>query len=431
MRKIIVLSVVLALAAGAAFAEVSVGAAVQAGATAVQGSSKGGSKLVTSGFNGGRLQGDYTNDEGTFGASTKIWIGDYEHWANTFAYAWWKPVSQIRVFGGRNSFGEFGINYIVGWGWHASDAEDYVAYNGYGFTRSSWAYSGWDATGFALTLAPVTGLAINVAVPYGTEEKEAEDVYKNIVGQLTYDIASVGQIGLTYDSGAGYTDGPEPKNGTYLKESDGSFVNSGTSTWASGSKPADAAVVITEPIAGDPVEDPGIIYAQFHLTAVQNLDLNIGLKYTLAGKAKKGNATDKTTYTPPINAGLGLNYTISDTIGVKARLAAAFAGSTKTGDTTTDDPLHLGFDVMPYFDLSILKLFLNLGVEFTAEQEGTADSQVFAWYFNPYITKSAGSATFYAGFQLYSDGGPYDKDEKKNKDAVITWAVPVGLQLTF
>jgi hypothetical protein len=145
------------------------------------------------------------------------------------------------------------------------------------------------------------------------------------------------------------------------------------------------------------------------------------LKYTLGGTLEKG-AAEK-TYAEPIYAGFGLNYNVSDTIGVKARLAAAFAGSTKTGDVTTDDLFRLGFDVMPCFDLNILKLFLNIGVDFTAEQKGVADSQVFAWYVNPYITKAAGNATVYAGFKLDSNG--------KAKDAVITWAVPIGVQINF
>ncbi|MHB9293483.1 hypothetical protein Holit_02607 [Hollandina sp. SP2] len=382
MKKLIAISLALTLVAGAAFAEVAIGGLIQAGATVISGSNAEDSVLGASGWNSGRLQGTYTNDEGTFGAHVKVNAAD-EWWANSFTYAWWKPISQIRVFGGKNPFGEFGINYIVGWGWHASDAEDFVAYNGYGFTRTAWSYAGWDTTGFALTLTPIDGLAINLAVPYGGYGTEAAEIYNHTIAQAVYNFTDVGELGITYTSGGGYRDWQTPPPGSNI--------------------------------------DPGMVRAQFYLTAVEHLQLNIGLKYTLGGTTGEGAA--ETTYVQPITAGFGLNYNISDTIGVKARLAAGFAGSTKVGGVTTDIPLRLGFDVMPYFDLSILKLFLNLGVDFTAKEKDVEDSQIFVWYLNPYITKSVGGSTFYAGFQLYSDG--------KAKDAVISWGIPVGIQIGF
>jgi hypothetical protein len=394
MKKLIAISLVLTLVAGAAFAELTVGGAIGAGANVVSGSSAKDSVLGAGPTNShwGRLQGTYANDEGTFGAHVKI-AAMNEWWANPFAFAWWKPISQIRVFGGANPFGEFGINYIVGWGWHASDAEDYVAYNGYGFTRSAWSYAGWDVAGFALTLAPVEGLAINVAVPYErANTTEAAEIYNHTVAQVTYDIANVGQIAVTYQSGAGYRN------------------------WDT---------------SGGITNDPGSISAQFYLSGVQNLQLNIGLKYIFAGETEV--ATVKTTYTPPIAAGFGLNYNVSDTIGVKARLAAGFAGATETADVTTTDGTYynfkLGFDLMPYFDLSILKLFLNLGIEYNDEQKKGDNVEVdsaFGWYFNPYITKSVGGGTFYAGFQLASDGY-----EDANEDIPIKWSIPIGIQVGF
>jgi hypothetical protein len=384
MKKLIAISLVLMLAASAAFAELTISGNINAGATVISGSSAEDSVLGAEGFHAGRLEGTYANDEGSFGAHVKISAAD-TWWANPFAYVWWKPNSLIRVFGGVNPFGEFAINYIVGWGWHANDAEDYVAFNSTnGFVRDAWSFGGWGSAGFALTLTPIDGLAINVAVPYEAKAGEAAEVYNHMVGQLVYDLTDIGQIGITYSSGAGYRNWP----------------------------------------AGAETNDPGIVRAQFYLTAVQNLQLNIGLKYTFAGDIEVGSV--KTTYTPPIYAGFGLNYNVSDTIGVKARLAAGFAGSTKVGDVTTDKPLQLGFDLMPYFDLSILKLYLNLGIEYTDKTKDVDNSEVFAWYVNPYITKSVGGGTFYAGLKLSSDGIK-DADDK----TTIGWSVPIGIQIGF
>jgi hypothetical protein len=411
MKKLIAISIVLTLAVSAAFAEVTVGGFARAGATIISGNSSEDSVLEAAGAHEARLEGTYINDEGTFGAHLKISAGtDTATWwlaqQGQFAYVWWKPNSLIRVFGGVNPFGEFGINYIVGWGWHASDAEDLVAYNGYGFTRSAWAYAGWDDFGgFALTLTPIDGLAINVVVPYerAAVNKEAAEIYNHIIGQVTYDLTDIGQIGVTYTSGAGYRDWP---------------VSGGTN-------------------------DPSAVRAQFYLTAVQNLQLNIGLKYTFAGDIGEG--ASKTTYTPPLTAGFGLNYNVSDTFGVKARLAAGFNGSNKAENadavyTADYYNLKLGFDVMPYFDLSILKLFLNLGIEFsdrtydptTKAEIGDAES-TFGWYANPYITKSIGGGTFYAGFKLYSDGVKYKGTVVNVTDGktTINWSVPIGMQVGF
>jgi hypothetical protein len=414
MKKLFAISLILAIAATAAFAEVTVGGQAGIGVTVISGNDGKDSVLGVNSFapetangnwgqgGGGRIDATYANDEGSFGAFVRVKPLEGYASGTDRVFAWWQPLSALKLTLGVDGNGQFGLQYIVGWGWHANDAEDFVAWHGYGFTRSGWSFGGFSDFGAVLTLTPIDGLAINVAVPY-KKSTEATEVYNHMIGQLTYNIADVGEIGVTYTSGAGYRDWPI----TTIKDDQDNVISTTYGT-----------------------NDPGAVYAQFYLTAIQNLQLNIGLKYTLGGTI--GGGVTEVTYAKPIGAGFGLNYNISDTIGVKARLAASFAGSTKSGDTTINDPLKLGFDVMPYFDLSILKLFLNLGIEYTAEREqpNTAgkvekveDSQIFKWYVNPYITKSVGGGTFYAGFQLYSDGAA--------KDAVIGWGVPIGIEIGF
>jgi hypothetical protein len=413
MKKLIAISIVLTLAASVAFAELTVGGQVGIGVTVISGNSDD-APLGVGASGGGRIDAVYANDEGSFGAFVRVKpLNAYDSGTDR-VFAWWQPLSQLKLTLGVDGNGQFGINYIVGWGWHANDAEDFVALNGYGNTRNAWSYGGFGDLGAVLTLTPIDGLAINVAVPYNKSTK-AEDTYNHITGQLTYNITDIGEIGVTYVSGAGYR-GFEAKGGTW------SYVNDWDNSTEHGMEWKESTIS---------QQDPGAIHAQFYLTAVQNLQLNIGAKYTFAGDIGEG--TSKTTYTPAIAAGFGLNYNVSDTIGVKARLFANFIGSEKTGDVTINDPLKLGFDLMPYFDLSILKLFLNLGIEYADKTEWIEpgktevtkkdDSQIFSWYVNPYITKSAGGGTFYAGFQLSSNGAA--------KDAVISWGVPIGIQIGF
>jgi hypothetical protein len=425
MKKLFAISLILAIAASAAFAELTIGGTAGYGVTVIKGDNSDDSVpgVGTAGPTG-RLQAVYANDEDSFGALVRVQtIGDAGR-----IFAWWQPLSQLKLTLGKDGNGQFGLEQIVGWGWNAGAGDYGVGYSG-AVSRGDWSAGGFGDYGATLALTPITGLAINVAVPYD-KSKEAPEVYNHISGQLIYNIADVGEIGVTYKSGAGYRNwGPTAQSGTYVD------ANGAYQPWAPDKELPDDATAIKEPVKGDTTKDPGVVYAQFYLTAIQNLQLNIGGKYTLGGTIEDA-AGVKTTYTPAIKAGFGVNYNISDTIGVKARLGAGFAGKTEVENKeAVNAPFELGFDVMPYFDLGILKLSLNLGVEYVAEKEQlnvagkvekVKDSQVFAWFVNPYITKSVGGGTFFAGFQLYSDGVK-DSDDK----TTIKWGVPIGIEVGF
>ncbi|MDR0584959.1 MAG: hypothetical protein LBG57_11530 [Treponema sp.] len=407
MKKFIALSLVLALAVGAVFAELKIGGQAGIGVTAVSGTSEDDSVLgagISDTATGGRIEAVYSNDPGSFGALVRVKPLEGLVTGTDRVFAWWQPLPQVKLTLGKDGNGQFALNYLVAATYHHFQAEDYVAYGGYGMTRFAWSYVGFTDLGAALTLTPLKGLAINVGVPYDKSE-EAEEVYKHTTGQVTYDIADVGQIGVTFVGGAGYS-------------------------W--------------DTTNSRPVTDPSAVYAQFYLTAIKPLQLNVGLKYSFPGDfdmpaGPAGSLEVKAAY--PIAAGFGLNYNISNTIGVKARLAAAFAGSQeRSNGVTVDEPLRLGFDLMPYFDLGFLRLFLNTGIGYTAEtaNPGTGnkidDSQVFSWYINPYITKSVGPSIFYVGFQLYSDGSKVDVSNPMipvDKDPIIGWAIPLGIQVFF
>jgi hypothetical protein len=404
MKKLFAISLILVIAASAAFAEVTVGGTAGYGVTVIKGDNSDGSVPgVGKAGPTGRIDAVYENDEGSFGALVRVQtIGDAGR-----IFAWWQPLSVLKLTLGKDGNGQYGREKIEGWSWTGAAGDEGVGYTGYQYAHNAWSAGGFGDFGATLSLTPIDGLAINVMVPY-EKSTEAAEVYNHMTGQLTYDIADVGEIGVTYKSGAGYRNWGTLGTidiGAYSELFGQNFpVTTGTN-------------------------DPGAVYAHFYLTAIQNLKLNIGLKYTFAGTIEPAPST-KLTLTPPINAGFGLDYNISDTIGVKAVLLARVAGSVKLGDVTTDIPLNLGFDVMPYFDLSILKLYLNLGVDYTAKIKDADNSQVFAWFVNPYITKSVGGGTFFAGFQLYSDGKELDSTGTK-KDPTISWAVPIGIEIGF
>jgi hypothetical protein len=406
MKKLFAISLILVIAASAAFAEVTVGGTAGYGVTVIKGDNSDGSVPgVTKAGPTGRIDAVYANDEGSFGALVRV---DSNAKPASRIFAWWQPLSQLKLTLGGDGNGQFGREKIEGWSWTGAAGDEGVGYTTYQYTHNVWSAPGFSKFGATLALTPIDGLAINVMIPYEKADEKAAEVYNQMTGQLTYNFADVGELGVTYKSGAGYRDWGTLGTidiGVYSDLFNQSFpVTTGTN-------------------------DPGAVYAHFYLTAIQSLKLNIGLKYTFGGTIESAPST-KLTLTPPINAGFGLDYNISDTIGVKAVLLARVAGSVKIGDVTTDIPLNLGFDVMPYFDLSILKLYLNLGVDYTAKIKDVDNSQVFAWYVNPYITKSVGGGTFFAGFQLYSDGKELDSTGTK-KDPTISWGVPIGSEVGF
>ena len=443
MKKLIAISVVFVLLASAAFADVTVGAYSAFGVTVASGSSVEDSDVTTSFGGSANITVSGSNDDGTFGglvranASTPWYQNDWEkpYWTTAagFAYAWWKPIDQFKFQVGYNPDGDFPVNYIVGWGFHASDAEDIVAYNGYGFTRGAVFYGGFADLGSVITITPIEGLAINLGIPFGgvpagaSSEggywegyaEQAEDgswgkwhgddgntsavlgnVFSKLHAQISYDIAGVGLAALSYTGGLGYV------------KAEDSFQTAG----------------------GFPVDiiDPGALYANFYLTSIAGLGLNLGLKFTFPIETEA-----KVKINSPIAAGFGVSYSDGDAFGVKSRLAATFGGSKQADgvDVVFDDPLVLGIDIMPYYDLGIMTFFFNAGLEIHAgntelKNKGITvrekSDDVISWYINPFIAKAVGGGTFFAGVQIASDGS---KDAKDN--AIITWAIPVGIVFGF
>jgi hypothetical protein len=399
MKKFFVALFALALIAGNAFAEVTWGGAIQEGVKAAMSSTKKDSDIwAERSVHQGKLWATFANEEDTFGAYARV-QGNDSAAAFSHVYGWWQPISQLKLTLGKNPDGQFGVNYIVGWSFHAAPG-DYVVSST--FEHGAWAKGGFGDFGATLSIKPMEGLAINLAIPYTAAEKDkqfkAAEQYNHIQAQVVYTISNIGEIAVSFTG----------SNNRLTIDS----ANSSSKDWNKAFK-----------------RDANAIYGQFYLTAVENLSLNVGLKYTLpvSGKNLLWTASGQSTafdgtWNEPIAAGFAADYAVSDTFGVKARFGAAFAGSVKTGDVTSDIPFAMSFEAMPYVDLSILKLFVTLGANYTADSEGGDDDSSFKWHFNPYITKAAGGGTFFAGFYVNGEG---------DKDNTIKWGIPLGLEVSF
>ena len=442
MKKLIAISVVFVLLASAAFADVTIGGLAHGQAVLASGSSVEDTDPMSGGWHQGRLYGSFTNDEGTFGAYVRVQSNATWWQPAAFAYSWWQPIPQVKLQVGQDFDGAIARDFLVGWGYNWNDAEDYVASAGYsyinGLGRSTGFYGGWDVAGSLLTLSPIDGLAVNLAIPFGGGT--TEDMFKKLVAQITYNIDGVGEAAFTFQSGLGYEFIPswQEEVGTgFVNVNPGTGVVTPGQLWDGN----DIEIPVYGGWVGGPIEDPSKIYLSFFLTALDGMAVNIGLAYTLPYQVKYTNWQGSFDYTvnSPIEIGLGfaMNQWSSEAFRLNARIGAALGGSKvhKGVDTAFDDPLELGLSIMPSYDVGPFIFYFNVGIGLTAEttelkEKGMvirpkADS-VFGWYVNPYITKSVGGGTFFAGVTLESDGSKDAKDK-----AIITWAVPIGLQVAF
>ncbi|MDR0558271.1 MAG: hypothetical protein LBG43_10500 [Treponema sp.] len=397
MKKFFVVLLTLALVAGGVSAQTTVSGGVGYKWTVVEGSSEENSDLKTGyGVVSPQITLTASNEEKTFGG--RLRLGAQQDWgAGHYAYAWWKPLDFLRLKFGVDGDGEWGRTDIVAWGFHAG-AQDYVAgdpankyYDGV-FDKPF--FGGFGGFGLWTSFTLIPNLAVNLAAPYpdstlgpnattaASASGIAKDIYNQIKLNITYAFSGAGTLSLAYESDSGKPD------------------------------------------------HTGKISASFLVTAISGIQINAGAKYTLPAEQTTGGVKTVSNY--PVALGLGFTYSDGGDFGVKARLASEFAGSTKTGGTDpVETPFTLSFAVMPYYNLGIFTAYLNLGLDALTGAKKNGEDLHFGWYVNPYLVKTIGPGTIYAGFQLKGDPKKKTGSTTEYDGFTITWAVPAGISYSF
>jgi hypothetical protein len=407
MKKLIAIAVVFVLAVGVAFA-VEVGVMVIGSITPIQGTSEDGSDVTVDGsFGKIRLSASAENEDGNFGGwfryeaftgiypeiqnwSGKPWEDDPLNMIRAHGLVWWKPLDILKVQFGANPDGHWGMDGVTRWAFY-QNANEVVAKESY----SEMAFTGgFGRTGLFLELTPIEPLAINVAIPFIADMGErAVDVYKKLFGQVSYQIGDIGKVGVSYQ-------------GELHR-----FETSGA----------------------DPAASK--LYAYFGLTAIENLGIDLGVRYYLpikSGVAYDANGDDydigwTVTRSKPVGLGLGVNFTTGQ-LGIKARVRGEFAGTTvnRNNDNATekDDAVFVA-DLLPSFAINDkVSAYLDTGLMMTKREE--FDAKV-GWHIMPYVSVKA-VGEFYAGLRFESEG----KDIGNNTpDAVVQWSVPLGMIFSF
>jgi len=399
MKKLIAISVVFALVAGVAFA-VDVSGTVFGHVNVLQGDTGDDSKVTAGGgMDRTRIDGSGETGDGDFGGYIRAQA--FTDFTIDSAYAWWKPLDQFKLIIGGFSDAFWGKEGVTGWMFNQMPYDSSVAINPGIWCGPYWGSSvflpggggeGWNAPmhnryvffegfqyyGAALEITPADIATINIGIPFidTPRGEEAADVFKAAVAQVSLNL-DFGNIAITYD----------------------------------GSNRA-----------GMKAGDSGAIFVYFG-GSFGDLNLDVGLSYHLASKNDEKPKWGTSDESLPIGVGVGLKYA-TDSFGVKFRTTAALAGSDKgaCGDAT-----YINASVLPFFILGDnLAAFVNVGLGMQMGdiiKAKLGEDSIMGWYFNPYLRVGAEwGPTFYAGIQASSQGG---------KDAVINWAVPISLMVSF
>ncbi|GBU26744.1 hypothetical protein R84B8_00256 [Treponema sp. R8-4-B8] len=383
MKKLIVLSVVFALVATAAFA-VDLGGTVIGNVTLVQSDTSDDAEIIGYGsFKRLRFEGYGEAAEGKFGGWLRLGDGQSPGFSG---YAFWKPIDQFKLLIGGNPDGMYGKEGTAGWMFYQTPYDTGVTMPGdntwgganiygQGLKFRNAFFRGFGDNGLHLNIKPIDMIGINIALPFISKLEtdsdgnpigaKAEDVFKAVVAQLDLNF-DFGNIAITY-------------------EGEGSYIANGNNNWAG---------------AG------GTIFAYFGGN-FGSLGLDFGLGYNLP---------DDNDQSAPLAVGLALKVGFTDTVGLKVRLAGSFAGQGDNKDT------NILADILPYFNLGDnLAVFVSVGLGLKLP-DGGGDA-VIGWHFNPYIQiGEEWGAKFVAGVQVSSNGG---------EDAIIKWAVPIAISIGF
>ena len=403
MKKLIAIAVVFILAVGVAFAA-DVVVDVIGAITPLKGNSKDGSTVDAYGmFNRIRIEASGQNDDGNFGGWLRFvpnnaWDGSgisggttYGEAVKAAGFVWWKPHDIFKLQIGVNPDGHFNVDGVAPrWGFYQVASDARVAVENWYFGESF--YAGYGTPGAILTLTPLEPLEINVAIPFLTTGwgTKASEVYKQFHGQVAYNLGSIGKVALTYASNTNELDGSD-YDGT-----PGSITSS-----------------------------PSKLFGYFGITAIENLDIDLGVGYTLPVKDEVmiNSKKQPISVNAPVAVGLGVNFT-AGALGIKARVQGEFGGSvTIAGKAEKDDTVFTA-DLMPTFEVTdSVKAYLSTGLRMTSYAKDGMDSKV-QWHIQPYVSVKANwwAPNFYAGIRFEGTG-----DANKTTE----WSVPIGIVFSF
>jgi hypothetical protein len=399
LKKCIAFAVVFAVAAGAAFAQVTFGGQLQTSAVFLSGDN-----VTDSDINmGGAYNGTYTNakftaliGDGTAGG--RIVLDQLNSGTRFWGWMQWRPSQYFRIKVGRDEDGDSvigGFPQITGWGFtgEAKNAAAVSDYNGslaMNYRNAGLNYGAFDnAGGFSLGLSffPIDDLTVSLL--FKANFDEAVEVSERLATThlvVGYKIEEVGMIRFAAQG-----------NGGLKSEAD---------------EGADIAT---------------LWLAFYSNEIVQGLAFEVGGNFNLPHKPvetktdeKTGKVTEGYTDMGAIHASAGINLTATDPFNLKIRVGSEFGGQSKGKDIE-----KVGFSVglLPSYKLPKMTIFFHAG--FGYEQTGSEDAKT-NWFINPYVWVPMGGMRMWIGVQVVDEGKRSADDAQQ-----LSWRIPFGFNFYF
>jgi len=398
LKKCIVIMVMFALVAGAAFAQITFGGQLQEGMSL---------------FSGNNVKEDPVNMGGTYNsteheAKFSVLFGDGTAggrlvWElnNKLMWGWmqWRPNQYFRVKIGKDGDGEWGFPQIIGWGF-TGEAKNSVAavsdYNGQLYMKYRHAglnYGGFDGNGdfhLGFSVFPIDLLQVNFLFRNFDKAGEMTDKLSKMQISASYKIEEIGTVRFAAVGRGGLA---KP----YKKEGD---------------KETGIAK------DGDPI-------AMLHLAFYSN-EIVQGLAFELGTQIDLPHLNESDTF-DNVTIGGGINLTKTDPFNLKIRAGGSFGGKTK-GEKGVDvgKPTGYSIGILPSYKLPKLTIFFHAGYGAESEYIGTDGKLVeanYAWFINPYIWMPMGGMRMWVGVQIL--------DAHTAREGKFNWYVPFGFNFYF
>jgi len=310
MKKLIAISVVFALIAGAAFADSSFGGQLQIGTTLVGGVGDADPHVGPITVENAMIKATIS-EEAAGGVLAFDANGGYSTNFSAFrakhGFFWWTPIPQLRLQIGQNLDGDYGAAQITGWGFTAEAKNGSAAVNDYqgglfmGASRAGF-YGGHDSWNLNFQIRPgVEGLSINLVFPIPNAKSDFAGTYLKSHIQVVYGITDIGTLRLSVKL-----------NGT---DANDDF---------------------------NPVD----FYGSFYVVAIDDIGIDIGVAYE----------------TEVLKIGLGFRYAGGD-FGFKLRAGAILE----------DGKPQIAFGILPSYKLGGLTAYLHAGLGMLLEDDTKLD----------------------------------------------------------
>jgi hypothetical protein len=390
LKKCVVIMVMFALVAGAAFAQITFGGQLMEGMTLFSGNNVNEADVNMGGtYNSTYHEAKFSVlfGDGTAGGRLVWTLNEKAMWG----WMQWRPNQYFRVKIGSDGDGEWGFPQIIGWGFTGEAKNSVAAVNDYqgglymSYRHAGLNYGGFDGAGnfhLGFSVFPTDMLQINFLFRDFDKAAEISERLAKLQISASYKIEEVGTIRF-----AAVGDGGLAKH-----FDDGGKVKDG--------------------------EKIGTLHLAFYSNEiVQGFAFEVGGQYALP-RLNKSDVYDA------IKIGGGINLTSTDPFNLKVRGGISFGGTKEDKGKVVDNDLT-GFSIglLPSYKLPKMTVFFHAGLGMEIPGEGDAK---YEWFINPYIWVPMGGMRMWVGLQVI------DEHLARPDDAgQFRWNIPFGFNFYF